>query len=103
MGFSYIILETHVSYPYSPELKNILWFGKAAKTFCSERVTRVLCLHAGTSKTQTEEMRKKEVEEVKEKEERCEKIMKNRKSGWSTEEKEKVQSKNLGYFIQPSW
>lgn len=50
----------------------------------------MLCLHAGTSKTQTEEKRKKEFEEVKGKEERCEKIMKNRKSGLSTEEKERV-------------
>lgn len=72
------------------EFRNILRFGEAAKTFCSERVARVLCLHARTSKTQTEEKRKKEVEEVKGKEERCEKIMKNRKSGWGTEEKKRV-------------
>ncbi len=77
------------------EFRNILRFGEAAKTFCSERVARVLCLHAGTSKTQTEEKRKKEVEEVKGKR-RDVRNNEKQKSGWSTEEKRECRVKTLG-------
>jgi len=51
--------------------------------------------------------RKKEVEEVRGKEERCEKIMKNRRSGRIVgalrKKRGNEESKNLGYFIQSSW